>query len=52
MGLEKKKIKMVMPGEYKVDAGKGNRLYDEAVKQKALAEKVKAEAGESTFGRS
>jgi len=27
-----KTIKMVMPGDYKVDAGKGNRLYDEAVK--------------------
>ena len=43
---------MVEPGDYKVDVNKGSRLYVEAVKQKELAEKVKAEAGESTFGQS
>jgi aarF domain-containing kinase len=29
---DEKVIKMVKPGDYKVDAGKGNRLYDQAVK--------------------
>jgi len=43
---------MVKPGDYKVDVNKGSRLYTEAVKQKELAEKVKAEAGASTFGQS
>ena len=44
--------KVVKPGDYVVDASKGNKLYDQLSKENDLKEQIKKEAGESTFGQS